>query len=147
MLNVELFSLTMRGQRPPPDPRTLSPEQLRYEIALRESRVRPHARWCDAPLAGLISGVVMRVCERRGARCLELVVARSCTFFILATTYFVSTHGMTDAIRLVTTRRARRSLGWPKNMSVFSPHARYWPVPPEERDRRLLDRLPELARL
>jgi hypothetical protein len=117
-LQQYLLVFAMRGHRLPPNVAELTPERLAAEIAIRR-RPTPEKRWMSAEIGELFLGVARSCCERRGGRCLDVVVCSSCAF-VLVELPPMSQYGMCDAVRLVTTKRARRAHGWPRGERVFS---------------------------
>lgn len=84
-------------------------------------------------------------CDRRQAPCLEVLVARSCVYAVVDIA--VNEGGLLDAVRLLTARRARRTLGWPKAERVFTKRHHAWPLVVEEPYVELRTRFPRLAEL
>jgi len=144
--SLYLLVFPMRGHVHPPDPFTITPEQLELEIALR-FRPTPWGRSCSPDLAVIIRAVVIWACEKRGGVCREVIVARTCTFAIVELSYWSSVDGLLDAIRLVVARKARRQSGWPVTERVFSKHPRYRELGLDERGVKLGEHAPGIARL
>lgn len=146
-----LLTFGLRGHRRPRDPFTLSPEEMEHHVVLRarpmtEKRWMPGSEGEESGLRGIIRGTIVRACEKRSGRCLEVVIARSCVFAVVEVPV-MSERGLCDAIRLVTTRRAQSKIGWPKNERVFSSHAADREMSAEECAVPLRVRFPGIERL
>jgi hypothetical protein len=137
-----LIAFAMRGNRPPPDPLTLTPDRIAFEIAWR-SKATAERRWMRPDLGGIVEGVVQHACVVRGGRCMEVVVGRTCVY---ATVHVpaMSVPGLLDAVRLLVTKRARHKLGWPKTERVFAPRSRSWCLGGDQPVVGLAQQFPEL---
>lgn len=144
---VTLMAWSMRGHHPAPNPVTLTPEQLEREVSLR-SQLHPDRRWILGPLAQIIADVIRKSCVRRGSICLDVVVGRTCVYAAVLFGGGVNIEdGLHDAVRLVTTRRARSELDWPRDERVFVPQRLWWPIGIEEACVDIRVRKGELGRL
>src|SRR2546430_2032212 len=74
-------------------------------------------------LAGLIAGIIQSACRQRAGRSNDVLICSSCVFAEVEVPQ-LSEYGLCDAIRLLVTKRAHRSLGWPKSESVLAKHSR-----------------------
>lgn len=129
---VTLMAWTMRGHYPAPNPVTLTPESLSREIALR-SQVHPERRYVSTELGHVIEGIIHGLSTRRGLGCQDVIVGKTCVY--AAISFSRGPGGESsfhDAVRLITTRRARRQIAWPRSERVFAPRHLWWPFGLEE---------------
>lgn len=119
-----LLMFAVRGHRPQPDPRGLSAEAFAEAVRMRDRPGR-EKRWLGGPVRNLAAAVLHGLCDRRGGRCLAVVVERT---FMMAVVELPldpwrrwTIHGLCDATRMVVTKRAKRASLWPWGESVFTP--------------------------
>ncbi|MFZ4574860.1 MAG: hypothetical protein ACOYN0_10715 [Phycisphaerales bacterium] len=124
----------------------MTPEELSREIGLR-SRPGAPKRYMSDELAEVVRFAFDRACARRGGSIEEVLAARTAVYAVVLLPWATDVNGLADAVRLVTSRRARRVLHWPTNESVFTRRLVYWRLGSDAPAVELAWRFPELSRV
>jgi hypothetical protein len=124
-----LLAFTVRGHRPVRHGLDLPPDALE-EWSRRNRLPGGQKRFKNAALAAIAVEMLESGCRRRGGELLD-VVAFSSGLLAIVRVRSGSEWGLRDATRLLTTRAARRRLGWPRDESVFTRNVHWIELPDE----------------
>ncbi|MBY0260720.1 MAG: hypothetical protein K2Q20_00150 [Phycisphaerales bacterium] len=113
-----LIGLTMRGHHPIRLGLTLQPDA--FELWSGRNRMPGvQKRFMGAKLAAIAIEILDSACRRRHGQLLEAVPLCNGLLAVVRVPR-CSESGLLDAVRLLTSRAARRELGWPTAESVFT---------------------------